>query len=308
MGKIAVLINPSAGRGRAVREIGGLTGFLRKYGIDHDSVVTGSEEELRAVTREFSKKYGIMAGAGGDSTFHIMANEILNVGGESSLGMIPLGSSNDIAKEFGVETVEKACRALKKGESRGIDVGCIVEGDKILRYFLGQANIGLGALVNQYVERLVARSPHLGSRQTPAGILGIRNSFRSGKLPLLLKVSSDKDGLEGEFLLAVFSNIRYWATGRMICPEAVVDDGRLDACLIGKSSFLRLVRLAGMVKEGRHRGAKEVHALQSPCFEVSSETPFEIQTDGEILGGAEHPEMFDKVRFDVLPRALDVVC
>jgi diacylglycerol kinase (ATP) len=307
LGKIAVLINPSAGKGRAAREMDHLKGLLGKHDVDHDLTITSSEEELRMLAREISRNYGVIAGAGGDSTFHIMANEMLASGAESSLGMIPLGSSNDIAKEFGVETVEKACGALKKGGLRRIDVGCIAEGDRVLRYFLGQANIGLGALVNQYVERLAAENPRLARHQTLAGILGIRNALRSGMLPLQLKVNSDKGSLEGEFLLAVFSTIRYWATGRMISPQAVADDGLLDACLISKCSLLRLACLAGLAKEGRHCGAGEVCSLQSASFEVSSRKPFEIQTDGEILGGRASPARFGRVTFRVLPKALSIV-
>lgn len=53
---------------------------------------------------------------------------------------------------------------------------------------------------------------------------------------------------------------------------------------------------------------KEVRLLRSSSFEVSSETPFEVQADGEIIGGAERPEKFERITFKVLPRALDLVC
>jgi len=263
---------------------------------------------LKALARERTLTHATVVGAGGDSTFHLIVNEIVKAGGAARFGMIGVGSSNDIDREFGLDSLEKACLALKRGWIRRVDLGHIVRGSETLRYYLGQANIGLGALVNRYVDALARRKPALGRRQTLAGVLGIIRSYRSGILPLSLTMDSEAGTVRGQFIAAVFSNIRYWATGKMIAPEALPDDGTLDACLIGRCSFSRLARIARLAGKGRHGTMKEVRFLRSSSFEVSSETPFEVQADGEIIGGAESPETFERIAFKVLPRALDLVC
>jgi diacylglycerol kinase family enzyme len=281
---------------------------LHRHAVPYELFVTGSEKELKALAREHALTYATVVGAGGDSTFHLIVNEIVKAGAIARFGMIGAGSSNDIDREFGVDSLEKAVHALKMGWTRRVDLGCIVRGSETLRYYLGQANIGLGAQVNEYVDAVARRKPALGRRQTLAGVLGVIRSYRCGILPLSLTVDSGTGTVGGEFVAAVFSNIRYWATGKLIAPEARPDDGILDACLIGMCSFGRLVRIAWLAGKGRHGTMKEVRFLRSSSFEVSSETPFAVQTDGEIIGGAERPDTFERVAFKILPRALDLIC
>ncbi len=102
----------------------------------------------------------------------IVANELLATGSAARLGMIGVGSSNDIDREFGLDSLDKACAALRAGRTRRIDAGRIVRGGETRRYFLGQANVGLGAMVNAYVADLARKRSRLAAHQTLAGVLG----------------------------------------------------------------------------------------------------------------------------------------
>ncbi|MGB8952534.1 MAG: diacylglycerol kinase family protein [Candidatus Aminicenantales bacterium] len=305
--KLAILFNPSAGRGRALRNKEALEKCLRRHEIPYDLFITRSEEHLKELTRECARTYRALVGAGGDSTFHLMVNEIVRGGAEANFGLIGLGSSNDIAREFQAGTLEKACRILKRGRGRKIDLGCIRVGQKPLRYFLGQANIGLGVFVNKYVAEMSFRKSWMEKRQTLAGALGIIDSYRSRKLPLRLVVESERGRFEGELAAAVFSNVRFWATGKIICPGANPDDGLLDGCLIKRCSVPRLAQIALLASRGKHAMAKEVEILQSKIFEVASNESFEVQTDGEILGESGRPARFHRITFAVMPRALSLL-
>jgi len=294
--------------GRALRRKLKLEQILRHLEVRYDLIMSRSETHLRELTREHAEKYGTLVGAGGDSTFHIMVNEIMSAGAEVNFGLIGVGSSNDIALEFGLDSLEKACRALKGGRIRKVDLGCVREGGTPLPYFLGQANIGLGAFVNIRVAETALRKPWLAKRQTLAGILGIRTAYRSKSIPLPLKVDAEARRTEGDFVAAIFSNVRFWATGKIIAPEAVPDDGQLDACLIRDCSFLRLARISRLAKAGRHAEAGEVEIRRAPAFEVSSDKPFEIQSDGEIIRTADGRSAFQKVTFSIVPQALNLIC
>ena len=304
--RLSILFNPSAGMGKALRKKEELEERLRQSGIPYDLIVTRSAENLRDLTRQQVKISRAVVGAGGDSTFHLIVNEIMATGADVSFGMIAVGSSNDIAREFEVDSLEKACLALKNGRTKKIDLGGIFAGEKPVRYFLGQANIGIGVFVNQYVAELAQRKPKSAERQTLAGIRGIIRAYRDKKIPLPLAVEFEAGRAEGEFVAAVFSNVRYWATGKIINPEARPDDGKLDACLIRKCSFLRLARISWLAKAGKHGKADEVDFFRSPSFEISSKKPFMIQTDGEILRGFDH-SLFKKATFRILPRALNII-
>jgi diacylglycerol kinase family enzyme len=305
--KIAILFNPSAGKGIALKKKNQLEGLLKKYEIPHDFFITQSEEDLIKLTGEISKEYKYLVGAGGDSTFNIMINEIFRRSADVTFGMIGLGSSNDIVKEFGIDSLNRACLALKRKRTNRIDLGSIEEDNFLLRLFLGQANVGLGVFVSKHADGLASRGSQWAKRQVVAGLSGIYETFRSRKVPLSLKIESEDREIQGRFTLAAFNNIRYWATGRLLCPGAQTDDGKLDGCFIGESSFPRFLRIALNAKNGRHIKAREVEILQSSVFEVSSDLAFEIQTDGEIVRRADSLTKFKSIQFKLLPKALSVI-
>jgi diacylglycerol kinase (ATP) len=305
--KIAIFLNPSAGRGIALRKKDQLKELLKKYNIPFDLVVTRNEEDLKTLTWEKSKEYEVLVGAGGDSTFNIMVNEIFRKSANVKFGMIGLGSSNDIAKEFGIDSLEKACLALKRGRTKRIDLGSIEEDNFLLRVFIGQANVGLGVFVSKSADDMASRGSNWARSQTVAGIFGIRDAFRTKKIPLPLTVLSDSGEICGEFIIAAFNNIRYWATGRLLCPEAQTDDGKLDGCLIDKCSFARFAQIALMAKKGNHVKAKEVEVLQSSGFTMSAEETFEIQTDGEIVHRSDSSTDFKTIQFKILPQSLSII-
>jgi diacylglycerol kinase family enzyme len=305
---IAILFNPSAGKGKALKKRDRLERLLQKWEVPFELKVTASEDNLRALTRECTARYRALAGAGGDSTFQIMIDEIARSGANVDFGLIALGSSNDIAREFELDSLEKACQALKRGRTRSIDLGSIEHDGMILKYFVGQANIGLGVRVNRYVEEISGKRPRLAAFQSLAGTLGIIRSYQRKEVPLHLTVLADGQRREGGYVVANFSNIRFWATGRTLIPSARPDDGRLDSCLIKECSFLRLARLAFLARKGRHVGAPEVEFLRAPAFEISSEGRFEVQVDGEIIGGARTPLFFNNIQVRAVPQGLRLIC
>ncbi|MBU4329106.1 MAG: hypothetical protein KKB53_01230, partial [Acidobacteria bacterium] len=311
----AVLFNPSAGGGRAQKRIATLRDHLERLGIPFDIFVTESREDLAEKTRRLAAEYPRLVGAGGDSTFFIMVNALMGIEQRPELGLIGLGSSNDIPLHFGIETIEKACLALKEGRAKSIDLGCLSRGDKIT-YFLGQANIGLGVSVNRYVEKLSIRAPVPGKMQGLAGLLGILRAYgkKESAVPLRIRAASgtgeEKTGQKewnGNWTVALFSNIRNWATGKLMCPDAEADDGKLDACLIESCGLGRLIRINRLASRGALRNVPLVHAAQAESFGLSSDTPFAAQLDGEILGGAQAPEMMPQAVVYVIPSAVKLV-
>ncbi len=305
--KAAILFNPSAGKGKALRKKNLLEKLLHKYNIPHDLFVTQSEDDLKALAREKSRIYSTLVGVGGDSTFNIIVHEIIQSRAGVIFGMIGLGSSNDITREFNLESLDKACSALKKKRTRRIDLGCIVEDTKVLRYYIGQANVGLGVFVTEHVTEMVNRRSRWARVQAVSGISGIYNAYRSNKVPLHLTIVSEAEEIHGEFVLAAFNNIRYWATGRLLCPGAQPDDGKLDGCLIDTCSLSRFAYIALLAKKGRHTTAEEVEILQSPWFKMSSAEAFEVQTDGEIVHRADGSTQFNTIQFKILPQALSII-
>ena len=235
--KAAILLNPSAGKGKALKKRMIIEQTLKKFEVPFELFVTRDEEELKRVARECLGRFQAIVGAGGDSTLNIILNEVYPLDRNVRLGMIGIGSSNDIAREFGLMSLNKACFVLKESKARKVDLGCIIQEGNPIRYFIGQANIGLGVFVNRYVQKMEKKISFLKKAQSLKGGLGIWNAYRSKAVPVPLSVEARENRQEGRYICALFSNIRFWATGRMVCPNAKWDDGLLDAFLIQDTSL-----------------------------------------------------------------------
>jgi diacylglycerol kinase (ATP) len=307
MEKVAILFNPSAGKGRAGQKRLALQKCLKEEGIAYDWFESRHEDDLRDLVAVTAQDYPALIAAGGDTTFLIVINEMMRLGADNALGMIGLGSCNDVVREFEMHSMKKACQAIRRNRVRPFDLGVVREGRKILRYYPGQASIGLAVLINQYVEQLVRRSPFLGKYQTIAGIRGGWRAFRSAEVPIQLDVEFEKGRVRGEFMLAVFNNIRYYAAGKMATPRARTDDGLLDAFLVKKCSFSRLAYITFFTPPAAYAEKKEAVILQAPKFPVNSDKPFSVQIDGEVLSENERPRQFRSLEFASVPRALKII-
>lgn len=307
MNKTIILFNPSAGKGRAGQNRAELEERLSSFDIPYELIVTQSEDHLKALTAENASRCSVLAGAGGDSTFNIMINVLMRHGFSTPLAMFGMGSSNDVPKAFGLETMDSACRALKRGHAHSIDLGAAANETGILKYFIGQGSIGLGPMVAAYVEELSVRKPKWGRHQTLAGILAVMAAYRGGEIPLPLEIQIPGTREGGRYLTAVFHNTRYWATGKILNPESRPDDGRLDCCLIRECSLIRLSRLYGLAGKGLLGNAREVTFLQANTFQVSSSHAFEVQVDGELLGGFSRPARFNRIEFRLVPGSLPLI-
>jgi len=307
MEKIAVLFNPSAGKGRAVQKRRALQKCLKEQEIAHDWFESRHEEDLRDLVAVTAEDYSTLIAAGGDTTLLIVINELMRLGADNTLGMIGLGSCNDVVREFDVNSLTKACQAIRRNRVRAIDLGVVREGKKVLRYYPGQASIGLAVLINQYVDQVVRRSPRMGKYQTLSGIRGGWRACRLAEVPIGLEVEHEQGRVSGEFMLAVFNNIRYYASGRMALPKARIDDGLLDAFLIRKCSFSRLAYLTFLTPSAAYAEKKEAIILQAPRFAVRADRPFTVQIDGEVLSQGALPRSFHSLEFASVPRALKVI-
>lgn len=306
---IPILFNPSSGKGKALRKKARLESALKKINIPFKLYITKSEGHLRSLIKKISSSNEIVVAAGGDTTINIIINEIKRNDLKVSLGLIGLGSSNDIAREFVGHSLEKACKVLKQKRRKQVDLGVIMHGGQNFHYFLGQANIGLGLYVNKFVESVAAKMPWLGKKTVLAGMIGIIDAYRKKETSNYLSLNTGSiEMLKGDFIVGLISNIKFWATGIPICPNACTVDGLLDAFFIKKCSFFRLTHIAAMTAVGKHQSLSDIDILRSSYFEVESDEYFEIQTDGEILKKDNRVMGFNKAGFKILPGELSIIC
>lgn len=299
--KIAILLNPSAGRGKVLREKERLEDCLKANGAVYNLSISKSEGDLIELAAKAVGDYQTIICVGGDTTFNLIANEILKAGKNNIFGMVGLGSSNEIVREFGLDTLESACSAIKEQQTKDMDVGCLTYDKRTdLLYFLGTASLGLGVTVNKYVEEFIRKHPYLSRSPFIDGILGAYNSFSTGKIPRRVRLEYNDESREIDFSLLVFNNTSYYAGNLKPSPSADPFDGLLNACIINVRSFIDGLRIYFDALRQKHITRENVTLLESKEFKLYS-NGIEIQTDGKVRGP------YKNIRLSIQQSALRVI-
>ena len=317
MDRAAILFNPSSGKGRSFKKKRRIEKILDAHTVAYDLFVSESEEHLKALAEETAARYPVIVGVGGDTTFNIVAAEILTHDPPPAMGMIGTGSANDVVRGLGIRKIEDACKAIKQGNIKKMDVGCLKI--KESRFFLGALSAGLGTTVNRYVEdfhqnhKILAKIKLFHFNQTIAGLFGIHHSFAGKKLPLRGEIhytgpdSGEEIKKEFEFSLLTFLNTPYYANGMKLVdvdtgPAPTLFDGLLDCRIIRTTSFWDTLKIGIKVQGGKDIGREEVMLSRSPSYKIILEKVIDIQVDGEIIEGVKTFEV------SVLPGRLKVLC
>ncbi|MFC2155493.1 diacylglycerol/lipid kinase family protein [Acidobacteriota bacterium] len=304
--EIALIFNPSAGRGKANRKRKKVEACLKAQHIPYEIFVTRSESHLVEIAAQVVQKFPVIVGAGGDTTLTIIAQQIFRYKKGNTLGVISLGSVNDLAREIGVHKIEHACRAIKRGRSIFLDVGVLKRGiQEDPFFFLGQASIGLGVEVNRYVEIWMEKHSFMSRfnsmAQGVAAVGGFYNSYKRKIVPLNvdLKQTEGTTSLFSPFI--IFTNTSINAREFRLSPFASPVDGLLDCCIVNASTFPNFVNALIHVKRQTHLETNKVEIIQDKYFKIYAPHPIEIQADGEIF------QSNGEIEISVLPRALQVI-
>ena len=228
---------------------------------------TGDAETLAA--RAADRGTDVVIACGGDGTL----NEVVNGldGRDIPLGVIPLGTANDFARQTGIpEEADHAMDVILRRKPVRIDTASMNG-----RRFLNVSTGGVGAEATQ---------------QTPAdakaalgplayAITAVR--MLAGSQTRQATFESDGFGLEVPFLAFAVGSARVTGGGTMMTPDASVTDGLLDLCVIEAMSRRDFARLSLSVKKGEHLGLPGVHYAQLPWLKVTSPEPLSVNLDGE---------------------------
>jgi diacylglycerol kinase (ATP) len=163
--------------------------------------------------------YKVFIAAGGDGTVHTVASEL--VGSNKILGVLPLGSGNGFAKEFGFKmNVRSLLTDIKKAESMDIDV--IEINDKLC---LNVAGIGLDSFVAHSFNELKLRG------FLPYVWLTFKTFLLLRPFHAKIKVDGEEIISEKLFVLTI-ANTRQFGNNAFIAPLAKPNDGMIDLVLI----------------------------------------------------------------------------
>lgn len=285
--EVALLINPSAGRGRGARAGRRAAHRLAEAGLAVRQLAGRDVREAADLARE-SVEDGVRAlvVVGGDGMAHLGLQAVAGSG--TPFGVVPAGTGNDFARALGLPLgdADAAANIVAAGHLREIDLGR-TDG----QWFAGVVAAGFDAKVNDRVNRM--RWPK-GPRRYDLATFAELGVFT----PIPYHLELDDEVLELEAMLIAVGNIPSYGGGLRITPGAELDDGVFDVVVVAPVSRLTLVRAFRRVKHGTHTAYPfvTVHRAQRVKLDAPGITAY---VDGERLGPLPRT-------FDVVPRAQQV--
>ncbi len=310
--RFAFVLNPAARSGRAARDADRVLAGARALGLDASLHLTDRPRHATDLARGLAERHDVVVAVGGDGTVQEVAAGLVGTG--ATLGVLPLGTGNDLAHALGMPTrLPSALAALASGAPCAMDLGRVrwtePGGEMRERIFANSVGVGFDALVASQVpryKRLGGRAAYL------AATLGSLSLWRRRDLAIEVRthVPEASPGevasevlYEGPFFLCEVGNGPSVGGGVLLTPEAVLDNGVLDLCLARAVGPVRIARLLPRAVRGTHTGAPEVVMGRAPRITLrATRGTLPVHADGEpVSAGAAVVEL------EVLPGAIRAI-
>ncbi len=244
-------------------------------------------EDLGALIHSVRNQIGSVILGGGDGTMNAAAAALRDT--ELPLGILPLGTANDLARTLGIPLEPEAAAAvILRGQLRRLDLGC-VNGHP----FFNVASLGLSVDITRRLSRLMKR--RLGVFAYPvaaAAVLATADRFHA-------TLSLDGQETKVQTMQVSVGNGRYYGGGMVVEADARIDDGMLDIYSLEPAQRWRLVLMARAFRVGDHGRLAEVRTLQSHSVTITTRRPRPVSADGEIV-------THTPAEFVVIPKAVAV--
>jgi diacylglycerol kinase (ATP) len=280
-----VIVNPAAGRGRTRRLLPELT---RTFDAVADDVIvevsSAPGEPARLAGKATSAGRDVVA-CGGDG----VVSEVAGVATEAGkrLAIVPTGAGNDFARALGIRGRDPrhAVEILRTGREAVVDLGRVVSpagptGSPPGGWFTSVANTGFDAEVNRWANGVTRIS---GTALYVAGVARTLAVYRPR--PFRVRVD-DCEPLDSDAWLIAIGNGPIYGGGMRIAPDARLDDGALDVCLIGPLTVPKFTLNFPRVFRGTHVNHPAVTTLRGRVIEVEAldPRPMDLYAAGERVG------------------------
>lgn len=269
--RLALIVNPSAGGGRALRSLPAVQSALTGHGLEHHADFTQSLDHARELAYAAAAAGEAAVAFGGDGLVGAVAGALSEAGGV--LGVLPGGRGNDFARVLGIplEPVP-ACTVLRDGNTRVLDLGEVAG-----RTFVGIASCGFDSVANR-----IANETRLVRGNLVYAYGALRALLRWHPATFEVALDDGRRHTVTGYTVAA-ANSGAYGGGMMLAPDASLQDGLLDVVLIGDLPRRRFLALLPTVFEGTHVRQANVVVLRSTEVTISASRPFTLYADGDPI-------------------------
>lgn len=290
--KAFAVINPATGQASVRRLEGDLRKTAAKLGVELDVQVTERPEHATEIARECQDDYDIVVAVGGDGT----VSEVVTgaIGSKLIVGIVPVGSTNMVAKDLGIprRLGPAMSVALGEGEPTAFDVARAGE-----TTFMHMAGAGYDAEIMRGASGLWKR--RIG---WPAYLWPAIKHLRSSPFRVELDVDGDLGSWNARMVLCAIG-------GSIVHPRFTVGsgidrhDGLIDVCIYNPPNAVGAATSLGWIILRRPERSRWQHQLRGKTIVMRADRPIAFETDGNVQG--ELPvviDMLDDPAYILTPR------
>jgi len=291
--KVIFIVNPYAGIGHYKRIVRLLKKRLDLSKYDYEVMLTQYRGHGHVLATQIAEnnQADIIVAVGGDGTVNEIARSM--VGKDVILGFIPTGSGNGLAHHLRISSrISKAIQIINKGHSLRVDTLKINE-----HICISIAGIGFDGLIAELFDRSSRRGffPYLHY---------VTKSYALYKPQIYYIEEKGKEKEEHEAILVSIANSSQWGFNVKISPEASMEDGCADICLMKKPNFIMFpfsttALLAGTLH--KNKKAIRIYRLSECTIYTKDNIKQPCHIDGDPI------ERQNKLTVKVLPRSLQII-
>jgi diacylglycerol kinase (ATP) len=288
MNWLPIIINPSSGRKVAI--LAELNQVFRSTDIRWSVEITQEEGDGVRIARQLVEQGArIVAVYGGDGTISEVATGL--AGTQAALALLPGGTGNVLAYEFGIPQNFVAAAQLLVSEHavRSVDIGVIGN-----RKFLLRAGVGFEAMTVERTPRELKDRFGL----LAYGIGGLQALIESQPVRYTLELDGETQIAQG-VVCSVANSGHLGVPGLRLSPKVDTQDGLLDVFVLRRVDLKLLIQIISE-NLADTLGLGEIQHWQVKQVKILSDPPQTVQVDGDYLGTT-------PVEMHCLPRSLRIV-
>lgn len=280
-----LLINHHARRGKimvpqAIKQ-------LQSLGFDLIEESIENPKNLPDTIRRYKEQVDLVIIGGGDGTLNAAADALVET--QLPLGILPLGTANDLARTLQIPTsVTEACQVIANGQIQRIDLGW-VNG----KHFFNVASMGLSVQITRQLNKETKRRWGV----LAYGVTAIKVIWQAR--PFKAKIRIGDESIEVKTIQIAIGNGCYYGGGMKIAADATIDDRRLDLYSLETRHWWQIISLLPAMWQGIYTIFSGVRDLHGQEIEIITSKRLAINTDGELT-------TYTPAKFRVIPKALSV--
>ncbi|CAA9309249.1 Transcription regulator [contains diacylglycerol kinase catalytic domain] [uncultured Leptolyngbya sp.] len=261
---------------------------LKRLGFELLEESTEHPEQLPELISRYRGKVDIVIIGGGDGTLNAAAAGLVETG--LPLGILPLGTANDLARTLGIPTsIPQACDIIATGRNLPIDLGRVND-----KYFFNVASFGLSTRITEKLTKDVKKRWGVFAY----GVTALQVLLRTRPFRAELRLNGEI--IRVKTVQVSVGNGRFYGGGMAIAHDATINDQTLDLYSLEIDHWWQIIPILPAMARGRQATWPRVVAREAKEVEVFTRRPRSINTDGEIT--TQTP-----ARFRVIPHAISVM-